>query len=93
MQAYMKSALPFRGVPRPGQKAIFAALLSEHLLPDQAAWHDTVLELWDDAGFREERYAAIAQLKSFKPQGDPKQNYRTAYATFKTQNPELVKRN
>lgn len=32
-------------------------------------------------------------LKSFKPQGDPKQNYRTAYATFKTQNPELVKRN
>ncbi|TFF35761.1 oxygenase MpaB family protein [Mucilaginibacter psychrotolerans] len=32
-------------------------------------------------------------LKSFKPQGDPKQNYRTAYATFKTQNPELSKRN
>jgi len=32
-------------------------------------------------------------LKSFKPQGDPKQNYRTAYTTFKTQNPELVKRN
>ena len=62
MQAYMKSALPFRGVPRPGQKAMFAALLSEHLLPDQAAWHDTVLELWDDAGFREERYAAIALL-------------------------------
>ncbi len=31
-------------------------------------------------------------LKSFKPQGDPKQRYRTAYATFKTQNPELVKR-
>jgi 3-methyladenine DNA glycosylase AlkD len=62
MQAYMKSALPFRGVPRPGQKAIFAKLLSEHSLPDQVAWHDTVLELWDDAGFREERYAAIALL-------------------------------
>ncbi|MES2267003.1 MAG: oxygenase MpaB family protein [Bacteroidota bacterium] len=31
-------------------------------------------------------------LKSLKPQGDPKQNYRTAYAAFKTQNPELTKR-
>lgn len=34
----------------------------------------------------------LNMLKSFKPQGDPKQNYRVAYATFKTQNPELVKR-
>jgi hypothetical protein len=32
-------------------------------------------------------------MKSFKPQGDPKQKYRTAYKTFKTQNPELIKRN
>jgi len=32
-------------------------------------------------------------LKGFKPQGDAKQNYRTAYAVFKTQNPELAKRN
>lgn len=32
-------------------------------------------------------------LKSFKPQGDPKQNYRAAYAAFKTQNPDLAKRN
>ncbi|MCO5951083.1 oxygenase MpaB family protein [Mucilaginibacter flavidus] len=32
-------------------------------------------------------------LKSLKPQGDSKQNYRTAYAAFKTQNPELIKRN
>jgi hypothetical protein len=32
-------------------------------------------------------------LKSFKLQADPKQSYRTAYANFKTQNPELVKRN
>ena len=34
----------------------------------------------------------LSLLKSFKPQGDPKQNYRTAYAAFQTQNPELVKR-
>ena len=35
----------------------------------------------------------INLLKSFKPDGDPKQRYRTAYAAFKLQNPELVKRN
>ncbi|OKS86262.1 oxygenase MpaB family protein [Mucilaginibacter polytrichastri] len=32
-------------------------------------------------------------LKSFKPQGDPKQSYRAAYAAFKMQKPELNKRN
>jgi hypothetical protein len=32
-------------------------------------------------------------LKSFKPQGDSIQKYRRAYTTFKTQNPELTKRN
>jgi len=32
-------------------------------------------------------------LKSIKPQGDARQNYLTAYAAFKTQNPELTKRN
>jgi hypothetical protein len=32
-------------------------------------------------------------LKSFKPKGDSKQNYRTAYTAFKKQNPELSKRN
>ena len=32
-------------------------------------------------------------LKSFKPAGDPAQQYRTAYHTFKAQNPELSKIN
>jgi hypothetical protein len=31
-------------------------------------------------------------VKSFVPQGDPKQNYHMAYALFKAQNPELIKR-
>jgi hypothetical protein len=31
-------------------------------------------------------------LKSFMPQGDPKQDYQTAYTIFKKQNPELAKR-
>ncbi|AMR33966.1 hypothetical protein A0256_22210 [Mucilaginibacter sp. PAMC 26640] len=32
-------------------------------------------------------------LKSFKPNGDSRTNYRTAYAAFKLQNPEYAKRN
>jgi hypothetical protein len=32
-------------------------------------------------------------LKSFKPDGDSRMNYRAAYTTFKKQNPELNKRN
>ncbi|MBC7398587.1 MAG: DUF2236 domain-containing protein, partial [Mucilaginibacter sp.] len=44
-------------------------------------------------GYKLTMIKTLNLLKSFKPQVDPKQNYRTAYATFKTQNPELVKRN
>lgn len=35
---------------------------------------------------------ALNLLKSFKPKGNPKQNYFRAYSTFKKQNPELAKR-
>ena len=34
-------------------------LLAHHPL-DEETWQATVLELWDEAGFREERYAALA---------------------------------
>lgn len=62
MQAYMKSAMPYRGVASAGQEAILATVLAEHPLPDRPTWHDAVLALWDDAAYREERYAAIALL-------------------------------
>ena len=58
MQAYMKSAMPYRGVPTPALRAlcreVFAARLATF-----PAWRDTVLALWRDATHREERYAAI----------------------------------
>jgi 3-methyladenine DNA glycosylase AlkD len=60
MQAYMKSALPYHGVPAPGQRALFRAVFAAHPLPDRDTWLTTVRALWDGATHREERYAAIA---------------------------------
>lgn len=59
MAAYMKSAMPYRGVGAPTLKALMRTVLEEHPVRDRRTWHDTVLALWDEAGFREERYAAI----------------------------------
>ena len=63
MQAYMKSALPFHGVSSPDSRLIMREVLATHALPDRATWQATVLALWDDAGHREERYAALAVAK------------------------------
>ncbi len=60
MQAYMKSALPFRGVPSPGQKALARTVFAARPLPDFEAWRQTVLTLWREAAYREERYLATA---------------------------------
>ena len=60
MQAYMKSAMPYRGVSSPEQKAIWRRVFTAHLLPSRAEWQEVALTLWRGATFREERYAAIA---------------------------------
>ena len=60
MQAYMKSALPFRGVSSVPLRAICREVFTARRLPDRAAWEAAVLRLWDEAEFREERYAALA---------------------------------
>jgi 3-methyladenine DNA glycosylase AlkD len=59
MQAYMKSAMPFHGVPTPQRRAITLALWREHAPADAATWRAQVAELWDGAARREERYAAL----------------------------------
>jgi 3-methyladenine DNA glycosylase AlkD len=70
-QAYMKSAMPFRGVTAPAQRAVYRRIFAAHVLPDAAAWRSTALALWREARYREERYAAIeltgaAQYKAFQ---------------------------
>ncbi len=59
MQAYMKSAMPFHGVPSPVLKAVARRVFAEVPLPSVAAWRHEMLGLWRGARFREERYAAL----------------------------------
>jgi len=62
MQAYMKSAMPYRGVTSPLNKPIFKQAIEDHPLPNAAAWADTVRRLFHEATYREEWYAALALL-------------------------------
>ncbi|MGQ0838904.1 DNA alkylation repair protein [Actinokineospora sp.] len=59
MRRYMKSDMPFRGVPKPARAALVRAVFAEHVLTDRAAWIATVAELWHGARYREERYVAL----------------------------------
>jgi 3-methyladenine DNA glycosylase AlkD len=60
MQAYMKSAMPYLGVQSPQMRALCRAVFAQHSLASFDEWRDTVLALWRQARYREERYAAIA---------------------------------
>jgi 3-methyladenine DNA glycosylase AlkD len=62
MQAYMKSPMPFRGVPMPSVRAITKAAARAHPLLTVEELEAAVRTLWDEAQFREERYAASALL-------------------------------
>lgn len=59
MQRYMKSEMPFRGVPKPERAGLVRRLFAAHPLSDVDTWTATVLELWRGARFREERYVAL----------------------------------
>lgn len=59
MQAYMKSEMPFRGVPKPARAQLARRLFAEHPLPDRETWLAVVRTLWHEAEYREERYLAI----------------------------------
>jgi 3-methyladenine DNA glycosylase AlkD len=62
MRRYMKSALPFYGVQKPGRTEIARAQFAAHPLAGFGDWRDTLLALWHEATRREERYLAIALL-------------------------------
>ncbi len=57
MQAYMKSEMPFLGVQRTPLTRALRPLRTQGTLAD-------ALELWDEAEYREERYAALAVLRA-----------------------------
>jgi 3-methyladenine DNA glycosylase AlkD len=60
MRAYMKSSMPFLGVPTPQHRSICRRMFAEQPLASFEAWRAAILLLWREARYREERYAAIA---------------------------------
>lgn len=63
-QRYLKSALPFHGVPVPRVRALTRPLLRVHPPVDARGWEATIRELWDGATHREEWYAALVVCRS-----------------------------
>ncbi len=64
MRAYMKSDMPYRGVQTPLRRRLCRDLFRAHPIKERRAWEVAVLELWRNAEYREERYAALELLGS-----------------------------
>ena len=58
----MKSAMPFLGVAVPDVRRIARAQAKAAQIVDGETLRDAALTLWDDAAYREERYAAMSLL-------------------------------
>ena len=59
MQAYMKSSMPYAGVPSGPLRTILREVIPAHPLPDRSSWEAAVRGIWMEAVFREEWYAAL----------------------------------
>lgn len=59
MQAYMKSPMPYHGVPTPLLRQICKLAFAQLEFPTALEWQGQVLGLWRQAQYREERYAAL----------------------------------
>jgi 3-methyladenine DNA glycosylase AlkD len=59
MQAYMKSSMPYLGVPAPLLRKACKKVFAAFPLATPRAWQRATLSLWRGARHREERYAAI----------------------------------
>jgi DNA alkylation repair enzyme len=55
MQAYMKSTMPYLGVPSSGVKTVCGEVFAHHQLGSFRDWTGTVRALWREARYREER--------------------------------------
>jgi len=59
MQAYMKSQMPYLGISTVPLRKICKEAFQQFALDSFEEFRDTILALWRNAKFREERYAAI----------------------------------
>jgi 3-methyladenine DNA glycosylase AlkD len=58
-QRYMRSALPFHGLAMAEVRRTTRRCVEQHRPADRASWETTIRALWDGAGHREDRYAAL----------------------------------
>jgi len=66
MRAYMKSAMPFVGVPGSLRKPLVRRVFAAYPCDSKDDWRSTVRTLWRDATYREERYIAV-ELAGHRP--------------------------
>ena len=59
MRAYMKSEMPYLGVQTPYHRKACKPLFKQYRLDSFESWRDTILALWHEATYREERYCAL----------------------------------
>lgn len=70
MAAYMKSAMPFLGVPSPAVRQAVRALARKHGFTGPPELLATAQALWGAAEYREEHYAAIMLTDSRMARGE-----------------------
>lgn len=66
MQKYMKSAMPYRGVNAPAQRKIYTEALKKYPVLSFVQYLEIISELWNNAEYREERYAAFYIADRYK---------------------------
>jgi 3-methyladenine DNA glycosylase AlkD len=64
MRAYMKSDMPFHGVPAPERRAIEHRSFGGVAFDSHREWRTTIRYLWEHAQFREERYLVISLVRA-----------------------------
>lgn len=74
-QRYMKSLMPYRGVPMPELRRLVRDVTSKPAprVLSAGEWQATVTQLWEQASYREERHAAI-MVAGAKPYRDHARN-------------------
>jgi 3-methyladenine DNA glycosylase AlkD len=60
MQKYMKSSMPYLGVPAPFARKVFKDTFAKLHFENEDSWRNAILYIWENARFREEWYAAVA---------------------------------
>lgn len=66
MQAYMKSEMPYHGVPKPVVTKLVREIFDDYAFDRPERWDADVRAIFDGACFREEWYAALALLSHRK---------------------------